>query len=145
MSESGNDLFQTSFSSSSKVDFQSSRMTMDGGLILVRELDEHLGFGELIERHLADGRGKNIQFPFSDLLQPSVYSRLADYGELNDAARLTQDPTLRLIGSKKSCERGPTLFSRLQSFETTLLTQADKLPRLATLYPGRAPPASAQR
>ena len=145
MSESGNDLFQTLFSSLSKVDFQSSRMTMDGGLILVRELDEHLGFGELIERHLADGRGKNIQFPFTDLLRPSVYSRSADYGELNDGARLTQDPTLRLIGSKKSCERGPTLFSRLQSFETTLLTQADTLPRLATLYPGRAPPPSAQR
>ncbi len=26
----------------------------DGGLILVRELDEHLGFGELIEPHLTD-------------------------------------------------------------------------------------------
>jgi hypothetical protein len=68
----------------------------------------------------------------------------ADYGDLNDAARLTQDPTLQLIGSK-IWERGPALTSRLQSFETTLLTQADKLPRLAALYPGRAPPAAAQR
>ncbi len=49
-----------------------------GGLILVRELDERLGFGELMEQHLTDSRrGKNTQFPFADLLRPSVYSRLA--------------------------------------------------------------------
>jgi hypothetical protein len=42
--------FQLSFNSSLKVDFQGSRVTSDGGLVLVRELDEHLGFGELIER-----------------------------------------------------------------------------------------------
>lgn len=28
----------------------------DGGLLLVRELDERLGFGELITRHLSDSR-----------------------------------------------------------------------------------------
>ena len=32
-----------------------SRVTSDGGLILVRELDERLGFGELIEQHLPAG------------------------------------------------------------------------------------------
>ena len=32
------------------VDFQGSQVTSDGGLILVRELGEHLGFGELIEQ-----------------------------------------------------------------------------------------------
>jgi predicted PurR-regulated permease PerM len=36
--------------SQSLVDFQRSRVTSDGGLILVRELGEHLGFGELIEQ-----------------------------------------------------------------------------------------------
>jgi hypothetical protein len=36
-------------------------------LILVRELDERLGFGELIERHLTDGRGKNVQLPYPTL------------------------------------------------------------------------------
>jgi len=37
-----------------KVDFQGSRGTSDGGLILVRELDERLGFGDLIAHHLSD-------------------------------------------------------------------------------------------
>ena len=44
--------FQLSFNSSLRVDFQGARVTSDGGLLLVRELDERLGFGELVERHL---------------------------------------------------------------------------------------------
>jgi hypothetical protein len=125
--------FQLSFNSSLKVDFQGSRVTSDGGLVLVRELDERLGFGELIPRHLVDSRGKNTQLPLADLLRQSVYSRLAGYEDLNDAARLSQDPTFRLIGSKKIWERGAALTSRLQSFETELLTQADNLAGLAAL------------
>jgi hypothetical protein len=96
-------------------------------------LDERLGFGELIERHLTDGRGKNTQLLLADLLRQSVYSRLAGYEDLNDAARLSQDPTFRLIGSKKIWERGAALTSRLQSFETALLTQANNLVGLAAL------------
>jgi hypothetical protein len=57
--EKQNQPFQLSFNASLKVDFQGSRVTSDGGLILVRELDERLGFGELIEQHLNDPRGTN--------------------------------------------------------------------------------------
>src|SRR5256712_9443450 len=125
--------FQLSFNSSLKVDFQGSRVTSDGGLVLVRELDERLGLGELIERHLADARGKNTQLPLADLLRQSVYSRLAGYEDLNDAARVSQDPTFRLIGSRKIWERGAALTSRLQSFETEVLTQEENLAGLAAL------------
>jgi hypothetical protein len=39
-----------------KVDFQGSRVTSDGGLLLVRELDERLGLSALIaENILEDG------------------------------------------------------------------------------------------
>jgi hypothetical protein len=47
MGETQNQSFELSFNPSLKVDFQGSRVTSDGGLILVRELDERLGFGEL--------------------------------------------------------------------------------------------------
>jgi len=69
----------------------------------------------------------------ADLLRQSVYSRLAGYEDLNDAARLSQDPTFRLIGSRKVWERGAALTSRLQSFEIALLTQTDNLAGLAAL------------
>ena len=131
--EAQNQLFQLSFNSSLKVDFQGSGVTSDGGLVLVRELDERLGFGEFIERHLADARGKNTQLPLADLLRQSVYSRLAGYEDVNDAERLSQDPAFRLIGSKEVWERGTALTSRVQSFETELLTQADNLAGMAAL------------
>ena len=133
MGEAQNRPFQLSFNSSLKVDFQGSGVTSDGGLVLVREVDERLGFRELIERHLADARGKNTQLPLADLLRQSVYSRLAGYEDVNDAERLSQDPAFRLIGSKKVWERGAALTSRLQSFEPELLTQADNLAGIAAL------------
>ena len=48
MGETPNRPFQLSFNPALKVEFQGSRVTSDGGLILVRELDERLGFSELI-------------------------------------------------------------------------------------------------
>ena len=93
MGETQEQPFQLSFNRWLRVDFYGSHVSSDAGLLLVRELDERLGFGELIERHLADARGKNLQLPLTDLVRQSVYSRLAGYEDLNDAARLSQDPT----------------------------------------------------
>ena len=134
MGEKQNGPFQLSFSASSKVDFQGSRVTSDGGLILVRELDERLGFGELIAQHLSDSRrGKNTQLPLADLFRQSVYSRIAGYEDVNDAERLSQDPTFRLIGSEKTWDRGAALTSRLQTFETEMLGGEENFGSLARI------------
>jgi len=94
----------------------------------VRELDERLGLSALIaENILEDRRGKNTQLPLPDLLRQSIYSRLAGYEDLNDAERLSQDPTFRLIGSEKIWERGAALPSRLHWFETEVLSLAENL------------------
>jgi Transposase DDE domain group 1 len=61
--ETQNRPFQLSFNSSLKVDFQGSRVTSDGGLVLVCELDERLRLSELVDRHLSDlRRGNPIAF-----------------------------------------------------------------------------------
>jgi len=128
MGEKENKPFQLSFNGALKVDFQGSRVTSDGGLILIRELDERLGLGRLIEEHLSDSRqGLNKKFPLADLLRQSVYSRLAGYEDLNDAIRVSADPTFRLIGSKKNWDRGAALTSRRQSFEAELLASEENL------------------
>jgi hypothetical protein len=54
MGEIQNQSFQLSFNATLKIDFQGSRVNSDGGLILVRELEQRLGFGELIEQHLGE-------------------------------------------------------------------------------------------
>jgi Transposase DDE domain group 1 len=134
MGEKQNQPFQLSFNASLKVDFQGSRVTSDGGLILVRELDERLGLGDLIDQHLVDRRqGKNTQFVLADLLRQSVYSRLAGYEDVNDAERLSQDPLFRLIGSEKIWDRGAALTSRLQTFETEMLAEEENFAGLARI------------
>jgi len=120
--------FQFTFNSFLKVAFQGSRVTSDAGLVLVRELDEHPGLEAIIGEHLRDSRhGLNTQFPLPDLLRQSVYSRLAGYEDLNDAARLSTDPTFRLIGSPKRWYCTAALTSTLHWFETELLTREENL------------------
>src|SRR5665811_2269738 len=134
MGEIQNQSFQLSFNASLKVDFQGSRVTSDGGLLLVRELDERLGLSALITENIMDDRrGKNTQLPLPDLLRQSVYSRLAGYEDLNDAQRLSQDPTFRLIGSEKIWDRGAALTSRLQTFETEMLGEEENFAGLGRL------------
>ena len=133
MGESPKQAFQLSFNRFLRVGFQGSRVTSNGGLILVRELDERLGFSELIDEHLTDSRANNARFSFADLLRQSVYSRLAGYEDVNDAERLSQDPTFRLIGSEKTWERGAALTSRLQTFETEMLAKVENFVGLARI------------
>lgn len=107
MGEKENQSFQLCFNPFLKVDFQGSRVTSDGGLLLVRELDERLGLSLLIAEYITDDRrGRNTQLPLPNLLRQSIYSRLAGYEDVNDAERLSHDPTFRLIGSEKIWERG---------------------------------------
>jgi hypothetical protein len=76
-------------------------------------------------------------------LRQSVYGRLAGYEDLRRAERLSQDPTFRLIGSEKIFrlrtrdrgERGAALTSRLQSFETEMLTEEQNFAGLAPSWP----------
>ena len=128
MGELQHEVFQFTFNGFLKVAFQGSRVTSDAGLILVRELDERLGLATLISEHLSDSRhGLNTQFSLADLLRQSLYSRLAGYEDLNDAVRVSADPTFRLIGSPKRWDRGAALTSTLHWFETELLSQEENL------------------
>lgn len=72
MGENRKEAFQLSFNRFLRVGFQASQVTSNGGLILVRELDERLGFSELIDEHLTDFRANNALFSFTDLLWQSL-------------------------------------------------------------------------
>ncbi len=62
MGEKENKPFQLTFNGFLKVDFQGSRVTSDGGLILLRELDERLGLGKLIDEHLTRDKAQTRSF-----------------------------------------------------------------------------------
>jgi hypothetical protein len=102
-----------------------------------------LGLSALIAENIRNDRcGKNTQLPLPDLLRQSIYSRLAGYEDLNDAGRLSQDPTFRLIGCEKIGERGAALPSRLHWFETEVLGRDENLEGLSRI--NREPLAKAE-
>ena len=86
------------------------------------------------ELGIRDAQGLNRQFSLADLLRQSVYSRLAGDEDLNDAVRVSADPTFRLIGSPKIWDRGTALTSTLHWFETELLTQEEQLVGLRAVH-----------
>ena len=62
---------------------------------------------------------------------PTVSVDPGDFGLATTGSLALKLETFQLIGSKKICERGAALTSRLQSFETELLTEGENLAGLA--------------
>src|SRR5215472_6675090 len=123
-----------SFNPQLRVEFHGATVTSDAGLLLPRELDERLGLSALIERHLTDPRtGHNAQFPLSDLFRQSIYSRLAGYEDTNDAERLAEDPTFRMLASRERRASSVALTSTVHWFETDVLTEEQNYQGLTRL------------
>jgi len=123
-----------SFNPQLRVEFRGATVTSDAGLLLPRALDERLGLNMLIERHLTDPRtGHNRQFPLRDLFRQSIYSRLAGYADTNDAERLSEDPTFRMLVSRERRKTSVALTSTLHWFETDVLTEERNYQGLAHL------------
>ena len=126
-----------------RVEFRGATVTSDAGLLLPRELDDQLRLDALIEHHLSDPRtGHNRQFPLRDLFRQSIYSRLAGYEDTNDAERLAEDPTFRMLASRERRETSVALTSTLHRFEIPdfdiekTIYFDDAFDRVAELYPG---------
>jgi len=67
--------------------------------------------------------GRNYQFSLPDLFRQSIYSRLAGYEDTDDAERLAEDPTFRMLASRERRETSIALTSTLHWFETDVLTE----------------------
>src|SRR5262245_7974786 len=117
-----------------RVEFHGATVTSDAGLLFARELDERLGLSTLIERHLHDPRtGRNYQVSLPDLFRQSIYSRLAGYEDTNDAERLAEDATFRMLASRERRDTSVALTSTLHWFETDVLAEAQNYQGLTRL------------
>ena len=108
-----------------RLEFQGTTITSDAGLLACRELDDALGLTETANECLQESRGgRNVQHQLVALLRQSVYSRLAGYEDTNDAERLSDDPTMRVIvGRRGGPERKAASTNTMSRFETEVLTQ----------------------
>ena len=119
-----------------KLKFLGSQITTDAGLLAYRELDEALGLTVMSVDCLQDSRlGQNKQHGLSPLLRQSIYSRLAGYEDVNDAARLCIDPAMRhVVGGRASQpEKQAASTSEVGRFETEILSTKENLTALMNL------------
>ncbi len=117
-----------------KLEFHGSEISSDGGLLPHRELDHALGLTELGGEVLSETRrGKNTRHLLVGLLRQSVFGRLAGYEDVNDAERLSRDPTMRAIVDHKGLERMAASSSQMGRFETEWLATAENLTALTNL------------
>ena len=67
-----------------RLEFRGTQFISDGGLLVVRELDEALGLWSLASAALHDNRrGKNTVHRLDGLFRRSVYGRLVGYEDVN--------------------------------------------------------------
>ena len=131
-----------------KLEFHGSKITSDAGLLAYRELDEVLGLTDLGGAALSDlRRGKNRRHLLTGLLRQSVFGRLAGYQDVNDAERLSRDPTMRAIVDRKGLDRRAASTSWMGPFEAAWLAAEKNVAPLTNLsglwidwVHGRRPP-----
>jgi len=134
MGESMNTPLKLNFDPRVHLEFRGASITSDAGLLACRELDDALGLTDPAADFLRESRtGNNIRHRLIPLLRQSVYSRLAGYGDTNDAERLAQDPAMRVVVGWKGSDRKAASTSEMGRFETELLTQKDNLKGLERL------------
>ena len=120
------------FDGSLRLEFHGAKVTSDAGLLAYRDLDEALVLFDSVPSVFRDSRtGRNIQHDLASLLRQSVYSRLAGYEDVNDAHRLSVDPTMRRITGKKMDQKNAASANTMGRFETEMLSVQDNLRALS--------------
>ena len=135
MGESTNACATLRFDRRVRLEFRGATITSDAGLLACRELDDALGLTETADECLQESRGgRNVQHRLVGLLRQSVYSRLAGYEDTNDAERLSDDPTMRVVvGRRGGPERPAASTNTMSRFKTEVLTQDGNVEGLGRL------------
>ncbi len=134
MGESTNACATLRFDRRIRLEFRGATITSDAGLLACRELDDALGLTETADECLRESRGgRNVQHRLVGLLRQSVYSRLAGYEDTNDAERLADDPTMRVVVGDRGIDRPAASTNTMSRFETEMLTQDGNVEGLVRL------------
>jgi hypothetical protein len=102
--------------------FDQPHASTDGGAILLKSVDTHLGLTKQLAGCLVDDRqpGK-IQHEIIELVRQRVFGLVCGYADCNDAARLANDPIHKLLIERDPIA-GPALASQptLSRFENAV-------------------------
>ena len=82
-------------------DFEGGDISSDGGLILVKQLDEHYGVSAQIARCFTDNQHPSyVEHPIQMQVAQRLYELVQGYEDLNDHEQLRHDPMLGIAVGK---------------------------------------------
>jgi hypothetical protein len=85
------------------VAFDAPHISSDGGAVLLRQMDDHLGLSERLAALLPDERDpRKVKHDRREQMRQRLYQIALGYADCNDADRLRHDPLL-----KSGCDRTP--------------------------------------
>ncbi len=99
-----------------EADFSGGDLSSDGGLLLLRQVDEHLGLSRAAAAAIPDPRDPGrIHHGLRELLAQRLYGLCCGYEDLNDHKALRADLLMQTaVGSDQELASAPT-FSRLEN------------------------------
>jgi hypothetical protein len=89
--------FETQTPLALEVAFDGGRLTSDGGLLWLSEVDEELGLCEVMAKHVPEWRKRRGHHSLVALLKQRVLQIACGYEDQNDANTLRADPLLKLV------------------------------------------------
>lgn len=102
-----------------EADFSGGELSSDGGLLLLRQVDRHLGLSRMAAAAIPDPRDpERIRHAVHDLLAQRLYGLCCGYEDLNDHKALRGDVLMQTaVGRDELLASAPT-FSRLENRAT---------------------------
>jgi hypothetical protein len=102
-----------------EADFSGGDLSSDGGLLLLRQVDRHLGLSRAAAAAIPDPRDpERIRHDLRDLLAQRLYGLCCGYEDLNDHKTLRDDVLMQTaVGRAQALASAPT-FSRLENRAT---------------------------
>jgi hypothetical protein len=102
-----------------EANFQGGAISSDGGVMLLRQMDNRIGLSSSVAAALHDPRAPDrIRHGLRDLIAQRLYGLCCGYEDLNDHDRLRHDPLMQTaVGRDDALASSPTL-SRLETRAT---------------------------
>jgi hypothetical protein len=110
--------FEAHFSRQVTGRFDGSRLTTDGGALLLRQADRKVGLLRRLVGCFSDARQpERVEHPLGEMLAQRIYGLALGYEDLNDHEELRHDPLLAVLAGKRELEEplaGKSTLNRLE-------------------------------
>src|SRR5271167_339884 len=110
--------FTVHFSRRVEAGFNAGRVSTDGGVLLLREVERKIHLQSRLAACFSDGRSPlRVKHPLSEMLGQRIYGLALGYEDLNDHEQLRSDPLLALLSGKRDRNEplaGKSTLNRLE-------------------------------